>query len=278
MPTVADKRRAFRALHERGCFVLPNPWDAGSAVALQGMGFKALATTSSGAAFAKGVPDGTLSLEDTLANIAEIVAAVDLPVNADFSDGFGKDSDYVAVNVARLIVTGVAGLSIEDQVRGTPALYGLEPAVRRVAAARAAIDAAGSDVMLVARSEAYLVGHPDPLAEATRRLVAYAEAGADVLYAPGVRASDDITAIVAAVAPKPVNVLIGWPSGLGVRELELLGVRRVSVGGALAKTAWAGFLTAARGIAGSGRFDTLRAAERAGDLNALFAAEQEKRG
>lgn len=277
MPTVADKRRAFRALHERGCFILPNPWDVGSAIALQSFGFKALATTSSGAAFSAGLPDGALPLETTLANIAAIAEAVDLPVNADFGDGFAGDSEGVAVNVARAVATGIAGLSIEDQVRGTEALYGLEPAVRRVAAARAAIDGAGGDVLLVARSEAYLVGHPEPLTEVTRRLVAFAEAGADVLYAPGVRASDEISAIVDAVAPKPVNVLIGWPSGLGVAELETLGVRRVSVGGALAKTAWAGFLAASRAIAESGRFDALHAAQAAGDLNGFFADEIRRR-
>jgi 2-methylisocitrate lyase-like PEP mutase family enzyme len=255
MPSVAEKRRLFRELHRSGCFVLPNPFDVGGALWLQRNGFKALATTSAGAAWALGLPDGGVSREAMLAHIRDLVAACDVPVNADFGNAFADAPDDVAGNVAACVATGVAGLSIEDAT-GDPAkpLYEIGDAVERVAAARRAIDANGGDTILVARAECFLVGHENPLRESIRRLVAYAEAGADCLYAPGPRRRDDIEAIVKALAPKPVNVLVGGAIGLTVADLAALGVRRVSVGGALARAAWGGFLRAARGLA-EGRFD-----------------------
>jgi 2-methylisocitrate lyase-like PEP mutase family enzyme len=255
MPSVAEKRRLFRELHRSGCLVLPNPFDVGGALWLQRNGFKALATTSAGAAWALGLPDGGVSREAMLAHIRDLVAACDVPVNADFGNAFADAPDDVAGNVAACVATGVAGLSIEDAT-GDPAkpLYEIGDAVERVAAARRAIDANGGDTILVARAECFLVGHENPLRESIRRLVAYAEAGADCLYAPGPRRRDDIEAIVKALAPKPVNVLVGGAIGLTVADLAALGVRRVSVGGALARAAWGGFLRAARGLA-EGRFD-----------------------
>jgi 2-methylisocitrate lyase-like PEP mutase family enzyme len=250
-----ERRRAFRRLHESGCFVLPNPWDAGSARYLQHLGFKALATTSAGCAWMNGVADGQAGLEATLANIRAIVAATDLPVNADFESGFSSTPEGVASHVAACVATGVAGLSIEDSTgRPEDPLYPLPLAVERLRAARAAIDATQTGVMLVGRAECYLVKHPDPLGESLRRLTAYAEAGADVLYAPGAVTRDDLAAIVAAVAPRPVNVVIPRNIGLTVADLAALGVRRISVGGTLARAAWTAFSRAAQAIADDGVF------------------------
>ena len=278
MPTVAEKRRTFRALHEKGCFVLPNPWDVGTARYLQRLGFKALATTSSGAAWSMGRADGTVPLDDTLAHIRLLAEAADVPVNADFGDGFAAQPEDLAANVARAVATGVAGLSIEDQIPGTSDLYDAALAAERVAAARRAIDAAGGDTILVARSECYLTGHPGPLREATSRLRRFAEAGADCLYAPGVRTLDDVAAIVAAVAPQPVNVLIGWPGGPTVAELAGLGVRRISVGGALARMAWGAFIGAAEDIAAAGRFDAFAGGAAGRDLDGFFGSDAARRG
>jgi 2-methylisocitrate lyase-like PEP mutase family enzyme len=250
-----ERRRVFRRLHESGCFVLPNPWDAGSARYLQHLGFKALATTSAGCAWTNGVADGQAGLDATLANVRAIVHATDLPVNADFESGFATTPEGVASHVAACVATGVAGLSIEDSTgRPEEPLYPLPVAVERLRAARAAIDATQTGVMLVGRAECYLVKHPDPLGESLRRLTAYAEAGADVLYAPGAVTRDDIAAIVAAVAPRPVNVVIPRNIGLTVADLAALGVRRISVGGTLARTAWTAFSRAAQSIADDGVF------------------------
>jgi 2-methylisocitrate lyase-like PEP mutase family enzyme len=276
----APRRAAFRALHESGCFVIPNPWDVGTARYLRKLGFPALATTSSGFSFSKGLPDTdwAVPLDMALAHIAEIVAATELPVNADFESGYAHDPDGVAANVAACVATGVAGLSIEDAT-GDPEkpLYDLDHAVERIRAARAAIDATGADVLLTARAECYLVGHPDPLPESIRRLQAYAEAGADVLYAPGPRKRDDIRAIVEAVAPRPVNLLMSSNTGLTVADLAGFGVRRISVGSALARTAWTGFIRAATLIAREGRFDGFDGTASFGDLNAFFRADLEER-
>jgi 2-methylisocitrate lyase-like PEP mutase family enzyme len=268
---LAARRAAFRRLHEGGCFLIPNPWDAGSAVYLRHLGFQALATTSSGLAFSRGRPDGAVPVEAVLDHVAAIVAATDLPVNADFESGYATRPAGVADNVRRCVEAGVAGLSIEDST-GDPArpLYELEAAVERVAAARAAIDATGTGVLLTARAECHLVGHPDPLPESIRRLRAYAEAGADVLYAPGPRSREDIAAIVAAVAPRPVNVLMGWSTGLGLADLAALGVRRVSVGSALARAAWTGFIKAADEMAREGTFTALEDTIPFAAINDLF--------
>jgi 2-methylisocitrate lyase-like PEP mutase family enzyme len=255
MASPEERRRAFRRLHESGCFVIPNPWDAGSARYLERLGFKALATTSAGFAWSHGGPDGSAGLEATLANVRAIVGATSLPVNADFESGFATTPEGVASHVAACVAAGVAGLSIEDATRGPgDPLYSLPMAVERLRAARAAIDATQTGVLLVGRAECYLVGHPDPLAESIRRLTAYAEAGADVLYAPGAVTRDDIAAIVSAVAPLPVNVGVPRNIGLTVADLAALGVRRVSVGGALARAAWTSFARAAQTIAEDGAF------------------------
>ena len=251
----AERRRVFRRLHESGCFVIPNPWDAGSARYLQRLGFKALATTSAGSAWSHGVPDASAGLEATLANVRAIAGATDLPVNADFESGFASTPEGVAANAAACVAAGAAGLSIEDATgRADEPLYPLDAAVERLRAARGAIDATQTGVMLVGRAECYLVGHADPLRESLRRLTAYAEAGADVLYAPGAITRDDIAAIVSAVAPRPVNVLVSRNTGLTVADLAALGVRRVSVGGALARAAWTAFTKAADTLAASGTF------------------------
>ena len=272
MATVAEKRRTFRALHESGCFVIPNPWDVGTARYLQHLGFKALATTSSGAAWSMGHADGEVPLDAMLDHIRTIAAATDLPVNADFLAGFARAPHEVAANVRRCVETGVAGLSIEDATGDAKApLFDVALAVERVAAARAAIDAAGGHVILVARTECYLTGHADPLNEAIRRLTAFAEAGADCLYAPGPRTREDIAAIVKAVAPKPVNVLARGPNWLSIRDLASLGVRRVSVGGAMARMAWAGFMRSAREIAEDGQFGAFDDAASGVELDRLFA-------
>jgi 2-methylisocitrate lyase-like PEP mutase family enzyme len=264
----------FRDLHTAGCFVLPNPWDAGTAIYLQHLGFKALATTSAGFAFSKGLPDSVtaVSRDVMLAHFREIVAATSLPVNADFQTGYADEPEGVAVNVTLCIATGVAGLSIEDASgdSATP-LYDFKLAVDRIKAARATIDASGLTVILTARCEAWLVGNPDPLRVSLERLVAFADAGADCLYAPGVSNPDEIAAIVKAVAPKPVNVLVSTNNcDLSLSQLNDLGVRRISVGSALARVAWAAFMRSAQSIRDTGSFESLADAAPFRDLNELF--------
>ncbi|HVA40059.1 MAG TPA: isocitrate lyase/phosphoenolpyruvate mutase family protein [Candidatus Binataceae bacterium] len=272
-PSVDDKRHAFRRLHEHGCFVIPNPWDLGSALALQSLGFPALASTSSGFAWSQGHADGAMPRERVLEHLHTLVAATRIPVNADFESGYATTAAGVAESVRLAIDTGIAGLSIEDAsgVAAEP-LYPLNIAVERLQAARQAIDRAGADVLLVGRSEGFIRGRPD-LAETTRRLRAYANAGADCLYAPGIRTREQIAAVVEAVAPKPVNVLIGGASEFTVSDLSGFGVRRISVGGALARAAWTGFLEVARRIATDGRFDGLGRAMPHAELDALFGGE-----
>ena len=267
---LSARRRAFRQLHESGCFVIPNPWDAGSARYLQSLGFKALATTSSGAAWRHAKADGQMSLDETLVHLREMVAATDLPVNADFEDGFAPDAAGVARNVRLAVQTGVAGVSIEDSTGdASEPLRDIAAAVERMRAARAAIDETGGETMLIGRAENFIAGRPD-LHDAIRRLQAYAEAGADCLYAPGIRTREQIAAVVAAVAPEPVNLLIGFPTELTLRDIEALGVRRVSVGGALARTAWGSFMRAAQTIAAQGRFDGFAGAAAGAQLDAFF--------
>ena len=276
----ADRRERFRRLHESGCFVIPNPWDVGTARYLRHLGFEALATTSSGFAFTRGLPDTdwAVPLDAMLAHIAEIVTATDLPVNADFESGYAHEPEDVAQNVRLCIGTGVAGLSIEDAT-GDPArpLYELPVAADRIRAARSAIDATGSGVLLTARAECFLVGHDDPLPESVRRRQAYAEAGADVLYAPGPRSREEIRAIVSAVAPKAVNVLVSGAIGLSVRDLEDLGVRRISLGSGLARAAWGGFMRAAEAIAREGRFDAFAQNRPFDDINSFFRTDVRER-
>jgi 2-methylisocitrate lyase-like PEP mutase family enzyme len=269
-PTVAEKRRAFHQLHEAGCFVIPNPWDVGSALYLQGLGFKALATTSSGFAWSQGRSDGGMSRDRVLAHLESIVAATDVPVNADFESGFARDAGEVAESVGLATQTGVAGLSIEDStgVAESP-LYDVDMAVERVRAARHAIDRGGGDTLLVGRAECFLVGRPD-VNETIARLRAYSNAGADCLYAPGLRTREDIASVVAAVAPKPLNLLIGSVTELTMKDVAALGVRRISVGGALARSAWGGFIRAARLIAEEGRFDGFSDAASGRDMDAIF--------
>lgn len=279
MATIASRRDTFRKLHEAGCFLIPNPWDAGTARYLQHLGFEALATTSGGCAFSRGVPDteSAVTRGVALAHIAEIVAATDLAVNADFQAGYADEPPEVAESVRLCVETGVAGLSIEDATgdSATP-LFELDAAVERVEAARRAIDATGTGVLMTARAECYLVNHPEPLAESIRRLRAYAEAGADVLYAPGAGTPEDVQAIVAAVAPKPVNVLMGGNTGLTLRDLAALGVRRVSVGSALARAAWTGFIRAARPMAEAGSFAGLEGCIPYADLNGFFLKDSQR--
>jgi 2-methylisocitrate lyase-like PEP mutase family enzyme len=265
------RRAAYRKLHESGCFVIPNPWDAGSALYLRHLGFKALATTSAGHAFSLGLPDAAVSRDAMLANIAAIVAAVDLPVNADFESGYASDPAGVATNVRLCVATGVAGLSIEDAT-GDPAnpLFELPRALERIRAARAAIDASNSGVVFTARAECFLVGHPDPLKESLRRLTAYAEAGADVLYAPGVATREDIKTLVSAVSPKPVNILMSRNTGLTVPDLADLGVRRISVGSSLSRAAWTAFMHAAEAIAKEGSFSGFDDLVPYAEINSFF--------
>ena len=271
-PSIADKRRAFRNLHESGCFLIPNPWDVGSALYLQSLGFKALATTSSGFAWTLGRPDGGISRDQALGHLQAVVAATDLPVNADFERGFAPDPAGVAENVRLAVQTGVDGLSIEDSTgNAARPLFDLGEAAERIRAARNAIDKSGDDTLLVARAECFLVQRPD-ISETIARLQAYSSAGADCLYAPGIRTPEQITALVRAVAPKPLNLLIGWASELNLREIAALGVRRVSVGGALARSAWEGFMRAARLLAEHGEFAGFEAASSGDDLDGLFAA------
>jgi methylisocitrate lyase len=271
MPISTKQKCAeFRKLHESGCFVLPNPWDAGSAKLLQGMGFKALASTSSGFAWSTGHRDNNVGCDDVLAHLKVLCAATDLPVNADFEAGYAHDPAGVAANVERCVETGVAGLSIEDSTGDASApLYEMKLAVERMRAARSAIDAKGGDVMLVGRCESFLIGQSD-LKATVARLIAYAEAGADCLYAPAIRTSEQIATVVKELAPKPVNVLWSGP-GFTVAELADLGVRRISVGGALARTAWGAFLKAAREIAEAGSFAGMAQAIPNAEMNGLFA-------
>jgi methylisocitrate lyase len=265
--TTADKRAAFRKLHDSGCFIIPNPFDVGSARALQHLGFKALASTSAGFAWTIAKADNRVTVDEVCDHLTALCAAVDIPVNADFEGGFAHEPDKVGVNVISGVKTGVAGLSIEDSTgdKDKP-LYDFDLAVARIKAARKAIG--DSNVMLTSRCEAYLVGKPD-LGFVIERLNAYSEAGADCLYAPGIKTREDIAAIVKAVAPKPVNLLIG-ASGLSLKEAEDLGVRRISVGGSLARTAWSGFMRAAREIAEKGTFAELGNGHPGGELNKMF--------
>jgi 2-methylisocitrate lyase-like PEP mutase family enzyme len=276
----AARRARFRELHEDGCFVIPNPWDVGSARYLRHLGFPALATTSAGFAFSCGLPDSESAVSGAgmLRHIEEMVAAVDLPVNADFASGYALDPEGVAENVRLCVATGVAGLSIEDAT-GDPAnpLYDLSQAISRVRAARAAIDDSGADVLLTGRAECFLTGHPDPFRESLRRLLAYSEAGADVLYAPGVHTPGDIRELVAAVRPKPVNILMSANTGLTVADMAELGVRRVSVGSALARAAWTGFLAAARAIAAEGSFRGFDGMVPFAELNTFFRDDLSRR-
>lgn len=268
----------FRELHATGCFVLPNPWDAGSAIYLEQVGFKAIATTSAGFAFSRGLSDSVSAVprDLTFDHFREMAAATSLPVNADFQNGYADEAEGVAENVRRCIATGVAGLSIEDSSgnEATP-LYEFGLAVERVKAARAAIDASEIPVVLTARCEAWLVGQADPLKVVLKRLAAFADVGADCLYAPGVRHPSDIAAIVNAVAPKPVNVLVSTGNReLSLAQLSDLGVRRISVGSALANVAWGAFMRAARGIAETGTFEAFGNAASFAELNELFAGRK----
>jgi methylisocitrate lyase len=269
--TVADKRATFRKLHEAGCFVIPNPFDVGSAKALQQLGFEALASTSAGFAWTIGKADNHVTVDDVCTHLAALCAAVDLPVNADFEGGFAHEAGQVAINVARGVKTGVAGLSIEDSTAdAAKPLYDRPHAIARIEAARNAIDADKSGVLLTGRCEAFLVGQAD-LDLVIDRLRAYSEAGAECLYAPGIKTKEQIAAVVKAVAPKPVNLLIG-PTGLSVAQAAELGVRRISVGGSLARTAWAGFLRAAREIAEQGTFMEMAKGHPAAELNKMFGS------
>lgn len=269
-PTVTEKRRAFRKLHESGCFVIPNPWDIGSALYLQSLGFKALATTSSGFAWSQGRADGGVSRDVALAHFETLVAATAVPLNADFESGFARDAAGVAESVALAVETGVAGLSIEDSTGDAEhPLYDLGAATERIRAARSAIDKAGGDTLLVGRAECFLVGRAD-LEETIDRLRAYSSAGADCLYAPGLRTPEDIASVARAVAPKPMNLLIGSAGDLTMADAAALGVRRVSVGGALARSAWGGLMRAATLIAEKGRFDGFGEATAGRDLDAFF--------
>jgi 2-methylisocitrate lyase-like PEP mutase family enzyme len=266
---MASRTETFRRLHESGCFVIPNPWDRGSAIFLESLGFKALASTSAGFAWTKGLPDNKVTVEQKLAHLEEIAAAVGVPVNADFEGGYAVEPEGVARNVTRATRTGIAGLSIEDSSgdKASP-LFDFALSVERVKAARAAIDRSGSGVLLTARTEGFFVGRPD-IAEAIRRLEAFAAAGADVLYAPGIRKKEDIAAVVKAVAPRPVNLLVGggW---ITLEEAGALGVRRISVGGSLARTAWLAAAKVAKQIAEQGSFAGLAGPDPSVNLNELF--------
>lgn len=277
--TQGERIARFRALHNGGCFVMPNPWDVGSARWLRGQGFPALATTSAGFAFTQGRADQDVPLEMMLAHIAGIVAAVpDVPVNADFENAYADDPAGVAANVEACVATGVAGLSVEDATgRPEDPLYAFDLAVERVAAARRAIDATGTGVVLTARAECFLTGHPDALAESCRRLQAYAAAGADVLYAPGPKTREDIAAVVAAAGGKPVNVLVHGAFGLTVSDIAGLGGRRISIGAALARAAWSGFIEATRLIREEGRFDGFAGNGASAPLNPFFHADLAER-
>lgn len=269
---MSERVRTFHELHRSGCFVIPNPWDIGSAKLLAQLGFRALATTSSGFAWSVGRQDGKITLEQAIDHLRVMSAAVDLPINADFEDGFAVDPEGVAANVGRAVQTGIAGLSIEDSTRSSEkSLIDFKLAVERIAAARRAIDDSGTGVLLVARTESTGTNQP-PLPERIHRLTAYAEAGADCLFAPGVRTLADIRAVVEAVAPKPVNVIVN-SDFTTVAELAEVGVRRISVGGALARAALTGFLAAAREIAEEGTFRTLGTGISSAEIQKAFAVE-----
>jgi len=274
------RRAAFKALHEKGCFVMPNPWDAGTARYLRHLGFEALATSSAGCSFALGLPDGEAGVgrDEALRHVRAIVAATELPVNADYQAGYAARVEDVAESVRLCVETGVAGLSIEDAT-SDPArpLHEESLAAERIAAARAALDGTADSVLLTARAECFLVGRPKPLEESIRRLRAYAAAGADVLYAPGARGRDEIGEIVAAVAPKPVNVLASGGSGLSLRDLAELGVRRVSVGSALARAAWSAFIRAAQAMARDGSFAGFDDATPFAELDTFFREDAKLR-
>jgi 2-methylisocitrate lyase-like PEP mutase family enzyme len=276
-PSDADKRRAFRALHQSGCFVIPNPWNVGTARYLQSQGFKALATTSSGFAHAQGYADGAMSRDRVLAHLRELANAVDVPVNADFESGFAEDPDGVAQSVRLAIDTGIAGISIEDSTGDSAnPLYDFDVALARVRAARAAIEKAGGDVVFTARSEGFIVGRPD-LDETIRRLKAYAAAGADCFYAPGIKSREEIAAVVQAVAPKPVNFLMSAATHFSVDDLAKLGVRRISLGGTLARVAWTAVTQAVRKISGEGKFDGLAGTMSNAELNTFFREDAKTR-
>jgi 2-methylisocitrate lyase-like PEP mutase family enzyme len=271
MTSQRDKVDAFHRLHAEGCFVMPNPWDVGSAVALEGLGFEALATTSAGHAWSLGRADRGALLDEALKHLGQIAGAVDVPVNADFERGFADDPEGVAANVKLAAATGIAGVSIEDNSgNADDPLYPFELAVKRVRAARQAIDDSGTGVLLTGRCEAFVVGRPD-LEETIRRLQAYAEAGADCLYAPFIDTAEQVSAVVAAVAPKPFNLLVHKPF-ITVAEAAALGVRRISVGGSLARVAWSAFLAAAEEIAHDGTFTRLADLPNNVALNSLFGA------
>lgn len=277
MPTIAEKRATFHALHKSGCFVIPNPWDMPSARWLQAMGFKALASTSAGFAWSKGVADNGISREMLLEHLAELVDATDLPINADFEGGFAHDPAGVAESVSLACDTGIAGLSIEDSTKQKDKpVYDFDDAVARIKAARGAIDKKGGDTLLVGRAEGFIAGKPD-LDDVIARLKAFSNAGADCLFAPGISKPEQITAVVQAVAPKPVNLLIGTPIGLTVKDAEALGVRRISVGGALARNIWGAFLRAAKQIAEEGRFDALSEGAPGAEINKFFYKDSKSR-
>ena len=276
-PSIADRRKTFRKLHESGCFVIPNPWNPGSAKYLQGLGFKALASTSSGYAHSQGMSDGAVTRDIVLRHFREIVEATGIPFNADYENGFAHEPDKVAANVKLCIDTGVAGLSIEDYTgdESNP-LYDFDTAVARVKAARAAIDRAGGDVLLTGRAEGFLHGRPD-LDDAIKRLKAFSDAGADCLYVPLIKTRAQIVAVVKAVAPKPVNFLNAGPFGFTVKDLAEMGVRRISVGGTMARVAMNAFIKSAREIAETGKFDSFAGIISNAELNKFFSEDRKKR-
>jgi 2-methylisocitrate lyase-like PEP mutase family enzyme len=275
-PSTTEKRKTFRKLHEAGCFVIPNPWNVGSARYLQGLGFKALATTSSGHAHSQGYADGAQSSDDVLDHFHELAEATDVPLNADFEDGLADNLDGLAENVMRCIATGIAGLSIEDSPNNsTTPLYDFDVALARVKAARAAIDRAGGEVVFTARAEGFIRGVPD-LDDVIRRLKAFASAGADCLYAPGIKTREQIEAVVKAVAPKPVNFLNSAAIGFTVNDLAAMGVRRISVGGSLARVAMHAFIRAATEIAQEGKFDGFAGVISNAELNKFFSEDRKK--
>ena len=277
MPSIAEKRATYRRMHESGCFIIPNPWDIGTARYLQGLGFTALASTSAGFAFSLGLPDGAVSRDVMLAHFRELVAVTDVPINADFEGGYADAPQDVAESVRLCIETGVAGLSIEDSTMD-PAipLYDFDLALARVRAARATVDKAGGDVVFTARSEGFIRGRPD-LDETIRRLKAFADAGADCLYAPGIKTPEQIAAVVKAVAPKPVNFLMASATDLTLDSLARLGVRRISLGGTLARAAWAAFVRSAREMINDGKFTSLAGGMSNPELNAFFRDDMKKR-
>jgi 2-methylisocitrate lyase-like PEP mutase family enzyme len=276
-PSAADKRRTFRQMHESGCFVLPNPWDVGSARYLQGLGFRALATTSAGFAFSHGRADGDYSRDMALAHCREIADATDVPVNVDYEGGYADDPAGVADSVTLCCETGIAGLSIEDSTTDPSIpLYAFDLSLGRVKAARAAIDKSGHDVLFTARSEGFIRGRPD-LDETIRRLKAYSDAGADCLYAPGIKTREHIEAVVKAVAPKPVNFLMATATNFSVEDLAAMGVRRISTGGSLARVAWNAFVQSAREIAQHGTFKNFEGTLTNAELNAFFRDDVKSR-